>query len=162
MTATRNTIIADVAQIMWDIMAKHKAGSITRSRAKQAIEIIFETEYASLYNVQGISHAALELVAANDYNRPAGALNISHLVSRKSTFEKAMSASTPEEMFNLYVAGGKTVISTKEENSDIAYMDYVVIPNAFERGLFRDDVKTTSWGKREKEALKEIYNARLA
>lgn len=87
------------------------------------------------WRVIGITPAALEIFAANDYKRPAGMIQRGHRADRSSTahelFYVRATAMPMDEFFDFFLERDETVLMTKQENKSRpggAFPDFIPIP----------------------------------
>ena len=113
------------------------------------------------WRVVGISKAALEALAKNDFRYVKGTVCRAHIVDRIDTagtiFKTKTNSPIPrEEFFSLYFENDQTVITTKSENKAGSRVASY-IPIDAERGLF--PAKAIAWkhGRAERDYLRSLY-----
>lgn len=113
------------------------------------------------WRVVGISMAALEALARNDFRYVKGTVCRAHVVDRISTagaiFEtKSKTPISQEAFFSLYFKNDETIITTKTENKTGSRVPSF-IPIDVKLGLFPSKAIAWRHGRAEREYLRSLH-----
>lgn len=119
------------------------------------------------WQVIGISQAALEVLSKQDYQYEVRTICRAHIVDRIATAVAIFNIDQPlahQQLFNLLVKNGRTIITTKSENKSARRISYLPIDSA--HGLFKNKLISFTYGRKERNALRGLHsdfnNGRIA
>ncbi|MGZ8984552.1 MAG: hypothetical protein ACXW11_11485 [Methylotenera sp.] len=118
--------------------------------------------YETSWRVIGITKAALELLAENEYRYVKGAICRAHIVGRYETAKQIFECNAPLDLstfFEIVWKNDRTVIATKSENKNNGTLPKV-IPIDYLKKLFTcNEIVGFKFRKIEAEFLKDLHLA---
>ena len=111
------------------------------------------------WRVAGISPAALESLAKNDYKYVKGVVCRAHIVARIETARAIFEIAKPiaqDEFFNLFFNNDQTVITTKSENKTGGGLPEF-IPIGIDLGHFQSTMAAWKHGPSERNYLRDLH-----
>jgi hypothetical protein len=111
------------------------------------------------WRVVGITPAALQLLAANNYRYAKGKVCRAHMVDRIDTARKMFEDARPlseDQFFSMFWKNDKTIIATKSENKNGGPLP-TALPIDYRRGLFQSGLVGWRHGTREADYLRQLH-----